>query len=540
MGKKKFIDKKKAATFQLFARDSSDPNFDGTDRVFVRVDNSPYSVDSFLPDNQNSSNSHFNDNPSSIFADAPDDMDDGDNGSCGNAVNFGGVFFGESSSEPLPEDVRREVLELGFPDDGYNYLLHMREIKSTVNGSGFFQNPKAKLDQLPHDVKAYDASRVKVSELKSEDRNDKSIYNVASRSVGVRVKKAADPEIAALLDDSDLSRFGSDVEDLEEDFVVRANLPEGEDDVDADDLVEGSEAINEGVNEYVNYGRENGLGRCGVEKAISAPEEVRGDFEDEKQRVRRPLDEQFDLLESQEYGTDDEGDEYDGYIAGEDEFLADKLKHALNDHAVDDLELDDKYEVPADLLNHNDRPKDKELIDTAADVIRRCREYGKKYENEDEDKEVIIEEESSDESEKWDCETIVSTYSNLDNHPAKIGAPETARKKMLSKAVIGALNASSHVIALGGKEKIPVDFLPRRKPAAEKLKGAPSLQMEQQKRKQNGQETKDEKKERKAAVKEEKREARRMKKEMKELYRCEAQRAQKAAAVAGPSSFHLV
>ena len=135
-----------------------------------------------------------------------------------------------------------------------------------------------------------------MSGLKSEDRNDKSIYNVASRSVGVRVQKAADPEIAALLDDSDLSRFGSDVEDLEEDFVVRANLPEGEDDVDADDLVEGSEVINEGVNEYVNYGRENGLGRCGVEKAISAPVEVRGDFEDEKQRVRRPLDEQFDLV----------------------------------------------------------------------------------------------------------------------------------------------------------------------------------------------------------------------------------------------------
>ena len=42
------------------------------------------------------------------------------------------------------------------------------------------------------------------------------------------------------------------------------------------------------------------------------------------------------------------------------------------------------------------------------------------------------------------------------------------------------------------------------------------------------------------AVKEEKHEARRMKKEIKGLYRCEAQRAQKAAAVAGPSSIHLV
>lgn len=43
-----------------------------------------------------------------------------------------------------------------------------------------------------------------------------------------------------------------------------------------------------------------------------------------------------------------------------------------------------------------------------------------------------------------------------------------------------------------------------------------------------------------AALKEERREARRVKKEMKELYRSEAQRAQKVAAVACPSSIHLM
>lgn len=43
-----------------------------------------------------------------------------------------------------------------------------------------------------------------------------------------------------------------------------------------------------------------------------------------------------------------------------------------------------------------------------------------------------------------------------------------------------------------------------------------------------------------AAVKEGRREARRIKKEMKGLYRCEAQRAQKVAAVSGPSSIHLL
>uniref|UniRef100_A0A6N2KPA8 Protein LTV1 homolog n=1 Tax=Salix viminalis TaxID=40686 RepID=A0A6N2KPA8_SALVM len=540
MGKKKFIDKKKAATFQLFSRDSSDPNFDGTDRVFVRVDGNPHPIDNFLAEKKRSSNSHFDGDPNTIFSDAPDDIEDGDDGSFGHSLHFGGGFFGEASSGPLPEDVRGEILELGFPDDGYNYLHHLREIKSNVNGSGYYQNPKAKLHQLPQDIKAYDASRVKVSELKSEDRNDKSIYNVASKSVGVRVQKVVDPEVAALLDDSDLLRFGSDAEDLEEDFVVRANIPEGGEDLEA--YVEGSAVINEVTSGYVRNGgdRENVVECRVVKKAMNVLLEAGGDFGDDKQRVRRPLDEQFDLLEHQEYGTDDE-DEHDGYIAEEDKFLACKLEHALDDHVVNDLELDEKYKAPADLLHGNNRPENKELLDSAADVVRLCREYGKKYDNEDEDKEFIIEEESSDESEKWDCETIVSTYSNLDNHPSKIGAPETARKKMLAKAVVGALNASSHVITLGGKEKLPVDFLPlSRKPAMEKVKGVPSSQMEQQNRKQHGQESKEEKKERKATVKEERREARRVKKEMKGIYQGEAHRAQRVAAVAGPSSFHLV
>ena len=43
-----------------------------------------------------------------------------------------------------------------------------------------------------------------------------------------------------------------------------------------------------------------------------------------------------------------------------------------------------------------------------------------------------------------------------------------------------------------------------------------------------------------AAVKEGRREAQRAKKEMKDLYRCEAQGAQKAAAISCPSSVHLM
>lgn len=130
--KKKFIDKKKAATFQLLARDSTDPNFDdtpGNDRVFVRVDNSAYSVDTFFGDG--------NEESDSIFDDAPQENDGGR----------------ASHSSSLPEHVRREILELGFPDDGYNYLYHLREIKNAGGGSAFYQNPKFKVEELPRDVK---------------------------------------------------------------------------------------------------------------------------------------------------------------------------------------------------------------------------------------------------------------------------------------------------------------------------------------------------------------------------------------------------
>lgn len=500
MGKKKFIDKKKSATFQLLARDSSDPNYDdspGGDRVFVRVDN----------------------NSASVFADALEDNDEGNDD----------LVFGNSAPEAnaLPQQLRKEILELGFPDDGYNYLLHLREIKNAGAGSAFYDNPKARLDQLPRDVKAYDASRVRIGD---GDPNGNSIFSVASKSVGVRVQKAVDPDVAALLDDSDLSRFGSDVEDLEEDFVLQANIPEEEEeDVEVDNSDQ-----QQNLDGLVF---QNGIG-IGNHLVVGGDECV-----GEKLRVRRLLDEQFDLLERQEYCTDDDDDDEYGNVAEEDEHLAEKLKHALGDHVIDDLELSDKYKAPADLLHDNERPKSKEQFDTAVVVIRRCVEYGEKYEkeNENEDKHVVLVEESSDESEVWDCETIVSTYSNIDNHPGKIGAPEITRKKKLAETLFGASGATSHVISLRGKEKLPVDFLPHSiKPVAEKVKDVDSKMAEQQKRKQHGQESKEEKKERKAAVKEERREARRAKKEMKELYRGEAQRAQKVAAICGPSSIHLM
>lgn len=128
-------------------------------------------------------------------------------------------------------------------------------------------------------MQAYDASRVHVSRaVDADDLNHNSIYSVASRTVGVKVHRVIDPELTALLDDTDLSRFGSDVEeeDLEEDFVVQANIPihleeeEEEEDVIAD--------------------KRRPINQQSLESTSDA------ECTEEKPRVRRLLDEQFDLV----------------------------------------------------------------------------------------------------------------------------------------------------------------------------------------------------------------------------------------------------
>jgi protein LTV1 len=112
------------ATFRLFPRaGAADPN----DRVFVRVDNNDYTVPGFADEDS--------------FDPSRSDP------SAGNG-NFG------SASGPLPEHVRREILELGLPDDGYNYLSHLRELRpAAAAASSFVPSSTGRPEPLPLDVK---------------------------------------------------------------------------------------------------------------------------------------------------------------------------------------------------------------------------------------------------------------------------------------------------------------------------------------------------------------------------------------------------
>ena len=114
------------ATFRLFPRaGAADPN----DRVFVRVDNNDYTVPGFADEEP------FDHSLSDPTADAN--------------------HLHSSASGSLPEHVRREILELGLPDDGYNYLSHLRELhpSAAAAASSFVPSSTSRPEPLPLDVK---------------------------------------------------------------------------------------------------------------------------------------------------------------------------------------------------------------------------------------------------------------------------------------------------------------------------------------------------------------------------------------------------
>lgn len=196
---------------------------------------------------------------------------------------------------------------------------------------------------------------------------------------------------------------------------------------------------------------------------------------------------------------DDSDDDDAGYMGNDDGPLAAKISDALKPYGMNNLELEHKYRVPAD-LEHDNEGSDVGVEVVSSDVIQKCVEYAEKYCNESQDdKEVVLVEESSHETEVWDCETIVSTYSNLDNHPGKIQAPGNPKRRV-PKHFPGDSALSGNVIALGGKEKLPIEFLPQSRRPVEKAKAAVKSSGTDRQKSRPGEESKEEKKVRKVLL----------------------------------------
>lgn len=190
MGKKKFIDKKKSATFTLVFRDTAaeDDTAAVPIRQFTRVDGGNSYVPGFTEDDPRSQPGDGDDEDSDHEEDYYDDEDDEEEEEVvkdeegvrghGDESRFGDPDESEDEEKEsfvqphqrnkgskaavgrrpgslgrgLAENVRRDLIELGFPDDGYDYNQHMRSIASTGAGAAFVPSTRA-ADPLRADIR---------------------------------------------------------------------------------------------------------------------------------------------------------------------------------------------------------------------------------------------------------------------------------------------------------------------------------------------------------------------------------------------------
>lgn len=131
---------------------------------------------------------------------------------------------------------------------------------------------------------------------------------------------------------------------------------------------------------------------------------------------------------------------------------------------------------------------------------------------------------------KWDCETILSTYSNLDNHPSVIDAPSGVKRRSVTK---------QQIIRLDPRTQAPEGYMP----GADNTPSDPGLIDFGSSRREVAQntlarergESKEEKRARKAAVKEAARERRALKSEMKKAFGSESVKQNRHATALGTS-----
>ena len=496
---------------------------------------------------------------------------------------FGGGAFWEYQAElarldpaALAPERRRELLELGFPDDGYDYIKHMKEPGGGGGSVRVFaaRKPEAATDvrtvdalqlqlALPHKEGASSGAGADLLDIHSATREAtagvtqpalEAIRDLerAAREVGVEgaAGEVADPSepLAEMVEEGD----------LEDDFVaLAADAAEGESYAD----VAGIAALAE------PQAAPGGLAAMALLRAAAAggysSGEESGEWEKGADAAPRLLDEQFANLELG-YGEDDLGDLEEANVEETRALGARRLEDAALGSIFDEfLEAQSRrgqaYEPDFDCGGNGSAEHPR--VQTAADceagvavapVAAEETSGAADLEDRAHARSILAQMDVAPEEddrplprsltlqpprrEEWDCESVLSLRSNLDNHPGTIETPSgRPRKERAPRVPQGDAAGGSRLgegIRLSSRHGIAVDYLERGGGTgvrnAERGRYGEGTGKAREKK-----ETAEEKRARKAAVKATQREARASKKELKTLFKQGAQR--QAALPKGPS-----
>lgn len=479
MGKKKFVDRKSSVTYAIVCADSSEAvGASAPTHVFVRVGGGANDVPGFETD---------------VAEDVDTAAGRGTRSAVGNRNGANATPGAE-----LSPDLREEIQSCGLPDDGYNYLQHLR----TIDGHGaFVPAMESRAPSLRTDVKVEDA-RVSASgaaplhggaaALDADEGYDED--DVISEGW-------EDEEIL-----SNLSDGTGDDDALDDDFVVRAN-----------GIVPKSEAPPKRVGSTVQNSRDR-LDSSARQQDVERPARML-DLQFEKLILREYDEDCFDdepIDSERSWSEGSEGpEEGSPGISAQKDAVAELLLSTVGD-SLPGTQFDDQGPW---------RP----LLSAA---VKQCVVFQATepdvYSSTDEESEV-------DKEDEWDCETVVSTFSNLDNHPATIEDP--FRSKSTGEAALqlgrGRGRVSPADTGKGGLS--PAAARRKNKNAASLLYSGRSLPVVQEEVDNSSTNTRNNSsrqawKEHKVAMKQARREARANKKALKLEYRNERAQAQHVAA----------
>uniref|UniRef100_A0A182MYD7 Protein LTV1 homolog n=1 Tax=Anopheles dirus TaxID=7168 RepID=A0A182MYD7_9DIPT len=375
MGKKKFIDKKSAVTFRLVNRSQHDPLYvdeKAPQHVLVPVRVPPKYADLIANHNR--------------------------------PVQEGQIDVAKRKKEQAKFGI--------FFDDDYDYLQHLRE--PGRNEVAWQPVPSKSSTNVTEKPDSQDEVRIKLpsSVFASEFEEKEGIMKKAAE-VTPGPRPDWDPDVVAALDED----FDFDNPDnaLEDNFMQLAMQP-GEGNVDE---------------EYFDEEDEEGL-----EHEFDSDEMDDGDYSDEERDGLGPLD---------DFGREETKSRFTEYSMSSSVIRRNEQLTLLDDRFEKFFEQYDDPEVGAldceEIEGH---------VDTTDEVLLKCAaefkrdhdsvadiEFGKQWikerltelQEEPDDGENTIEMEVDEgEQKKWDCESILSTYSNIYNHPKLIQEPKRARK----------------------------------------------------------------------------------------------------------------
>lgn len=300
-----------------------------------------------------------------------------------------------------------------FFDDDYDYLQHLREANKLSVEWETVEDPQTNRKEKNKD-KTAPKINLPSSVFASDVEEDVGLLNKAAPVSGLRLD--IDPDIVAAMDED--FNFDDPDNQLEDNFLELANA-EG-DDNEFDELDEDGYETDDSNEEYSDISSQGRMELSDEEKdevaSLNRREFTFDDAETKSQftdysmssSVMRRND-QLTLLDNR----------FDKMYAGYDDLEIGALDcEEIEGHVAPDSDILLQYAEEFEKKKKEDTENVAKLMAERLKIIDRAESSS---EDEDDLEKLVVD---ARERDKWDCESILSTYSNIYNHPKLISEPK--------------------------------------------------------------------------------------------------------------------